>query len=120
MSPRCWSSMRLSPARSRPQVPKAVCSLLLSISERKVFDGLALGGDLSHCFDTEVEVDVGPITGHGSIALLGLHSLRGDRRICFLDDGVILEKSAPQDLFSNPQQPRTRQFLQRITDAGRL
>ena len=41
-------------------------------------------------------------------------------QVCFLDDGVILEKSEPQDLFSNPQQPRTRQFLQRITDAGRL
>ena len=41
-------------------------------------------------------------------------------QVCFLDDGVILEKSAPRELFSNPQQPRTRQFLQRITDAGRL
>ena len=40
--------------------------------------------------------------------------------VCFLDDGVILEKSAPRELFSEPQQPRTRQFLQRITDAGRL
>jgi len=40
--------------------------------------------------------------------------------VCFLDDGVILEQAAPKDLFGNPQQPRTRQFLQRIVDAGRL
>ena len=41
-------------------------------------------------------------------------------KVCFLDDGVILEQAAPKDLFGNPQQPRTRQFLQRIMDAGRL
>lgn len=40
--------------------------------------------------------------------------------VCFLDDGVILEQAAPKDLFGNPQQPRTQQFLQRIVDAGRL
>jgi len=41
-------------------------------------------------------------------------------KVCFLDDGVILEQAAPKDLFGNPQQPRTQQFLQRIIDAGRL
>jgi polar amino acid transport system ATP-binding protein len=41
-------------------------------------------------------------------------------KVCFLDDGVILEQAAPKDLFGNPQQPRTQQFLQRIMDAGRL
>ena len=41
-------------------------------------------------------------------------------KVCFLDDGVILEQAAPKDLFGNPQQPRTQQFLQRIVDAGRL
>jgi len=40
--------------------------------------------------------------------------------VCFLDDGVILERAKPSDLFGNPRQARTRQFLQRITDAGRL
>ena len=40
--------------------------------------------------------------------------------VCFLDDGVILEQAAPQELFNNPKQPRTQQFLQRIIDAGRL
>jgi polar amino acid transport system ATP-binding protein len=41
-------------------------------------------------------------------------------RVCFLDDGVILEQGPPASLFGDPQQPRTRQFLQRIVDAGRL
>ena len=41
-------------------------------------------------------------------------------RVCFLDGGKILEESAPAQLFSNPENPRTRQFLQRIIDAGRL
>jgi len=41
-------------------------------------------------------------------------------KVCFLDDGVILEQAPPQELFNNPQQPRTQQFLQRIIEAGRL
>jgi polar amino acid transport system ATP-binding protein len=41
-------------------------------------------------------------------------------RVCFLDDGVILEHGPPKELFTNPTQPRTQQFLQRIVEAGRL
>jgi polar amino acid transport system ATP-binding protein len=41
-------------------------------------------------------------------------------RVCFLDDGVILEEGAPAEIFTRPAEPRTRQFLQRITEAGRL
>ena len=41
-------------------------------------------------------------------------------RVCFLDAGVILESGPPAKLFAAPEQPRTRQFLQRIVDAGRL
>ncbi len=40
--------------------------------------------------------------------------------VCFLDGGVILEQAGPAQLFSDPEQPRTRQFLQRIVEAGRL
>jgi polar amino acid transport system ATP-binding protein len=42
------------------------------------------------------------------------------RRVCFLDDGVILEQGPPDRMFSEPGHPRTRQFLQRIIAAGRL
>lgn len=41
-------------------------------------------------------------------------------RVCFLDGGRIVEEAEPKTLFSNPQHPRTRKFLQRIIEAGRL
>ena len=41
-------------------------------------------------------------------------------RVCFLDAGVVFEEGPPDSLFSNPAQPRTRQFLDRIIKAGRL
>ncbi|MDP9495029.1 MAG: amino acid ABC transporter ATP-binding protein [Actinomycetota bacterium] len=41
-------------------------------------------------------------------------------RVCFLDNGRILEEAPPNKLFSEPENPRTRQFLQRIIEAGRL
>ena len=42
------------------------------------------------------------------------------RRVFFLDRGVILEEGPPDRIFSEPQEERTRQFLQRIIAAGRL
>jgi polar amino acid transport system ATP-binding protein len=41
-------------------------------------------------------------------------------RVCFLDAGTILEQGPPQQIFGAPREERTRQFLQRIVDAGRL
>jgi polar amino acid transport system ATP-binding protein len=41
-------------------------------------------------------------------------------RVAFLDNGVILEHGPPEQIFRDPQNPRTRQFLQRIIEAGRL
>jgi polar amino acid transport system ATP-binding protein len=41
-------------------------------------------------------------------------------KVCFLDDGVICEEGTPEQIFSNPQQARTRQFLARVIEAGRL
>ena len=41
-------------------------------------------------------------------------------RVCFLDGGRIVESGPPEQMFGAPSQPRTRQFLQRITEAGRL
>jgi polar amino acid transport system ATP-binding protein len=41
-------------------------------------------------------------------------------RVCFLDAGVILEEGPPEQIFTDPQNPRTRGFLQRIIEAGRL
>jgi polar amino acid transport system ATP-binding protein len=41
-------------------------------------------------------------------------------RVCFLDAGRILEQGPPAAVFGAPTEERTRRFLQRITDAGRL
>ena len=42
------------------------------------------------------------------------------KRICFLDEGVILEAGPPERMFSAPSHDRTRRFLQSIIDAGRM
>jgi polar amino acid transport system ATP-binding protein len=41
-------------------------------------------------------------------------------RVCFLDQGRILEQGPPDEIFSAPREARTQQFLQRIIEAGRL
>jgi len=41
-------------------------------------------------------------------------------RVCFLDGGVILEQGSPEQIFTAPAEPRTRQFLERIVAAGRM
>ena len=41
-------------------------------------------------------------------------------QVCFLDGGVILERGTPAEVFGAPAQARTREFLRRITAAGRL
>jgi polar amino acid transport system ATP-binding protein len=41
-------------------------------------------------------------------------------RVCFLDEGRIVEEGSPAALFGAPQHPRTRRFLQRMVDSGRL
>jgi polar amino acid transport system ATP-binding protein len=37
-------------------------------------------------------------------------------RVVFMDRGVIAEQGAPEDIFVNPQNERTRQFLHRVLD----
>jgi polar amino acid transport system ATP-binding protein len=40
--------------------------------------------------------------------------------VCFLDGGRLLEVGPPSQVLEDPQQARTRQFLSRIIEAGRL
>ena len=60
----------------------------------------------------------------GMTMLIATHEMGFARdiasRVCFLDDGVILEQGPPAQIFSTPGEPRTRQFLDRIIEAGRL
>jgi polar amino acid transport system ATP-binding protein len=41
-------------------------------------------------------------------------------KVCFLDQGVILEEGPAEQIFSAPREERTREFLARIIEAGRL
>jgi polar amino acid transport system ATP-binding protein len=41
-------------------------------------------------------------------------------RVCFLEEGRIIEDAPPAELFTEPKDDRTRRFLRRIVDAGRL
>jgi len=60
----------------------------------------------------------------GMTMLIATHEMGFARdiasRVCFLDEGQILEQGPPQEIFASPKQPRTQQFLERIIEAGRL
>jgi polar amino acid transport system ATP-binding protein len=60
----------------------------------------------------------------GMTMLIATHEMGFAReiasRVCFLDEGLILEEGPPEQIFGAPHEPRTRQFLQRIVEAGRL
>lgn len=35
-------------------------------------------------------------------------------RVMFMDDGLIVEEGTPQEVFNNPQNPRTKEFLSKV------
>jgi polar amino acid transport system ATP-binding protein len=41
-------------------------------------------------------------------------------KICFLDAGRILEEGPPAQIFTDPRETRTREFLARVLEAGRM
>ena len=41
-------------------------------------------------------------------------------RVCFIDEGRVLEEGTPEQMFTNPREERTRQFLDRVIRAGRM
>ncbi len=60
----------------------------------------------------------------GMTMLIATHEMGFARdiasRVCFLEEGRIIEQAAPAELFTDPQDDRTRRFLRRILDAGRM
>ncbi len=60
----------------------------------------------------------------GMTMLFATHEMQFAReisdRVCFLHEGRILEAGPPGQIFGNPQETRTKAFLQRVIDAGRL
>ncbi len=60
----------------------------------------------------------------GMTMLIATHEMGFARdiasRVCFLEEGVIIEEAPPSELFTDPKDERTRRFLRRIVDAGRM
>jgi polar amino acid transport system ATP-binding protein len=89
---------------------------------------LLLLDEITSALDPELVAEVlnliRELAGGGMTMLIATHEMSFAReianRVCFLDAGRILEIAAPAEMFSAPREERTRQFLQRVIDAGRL
>jgi len=84
--------------------------------------------EITAALDPELVGDVLEIVrelAHGGLTmLLATHEMGFARevasQVCFLDNGSILERGTPQDIFENPHEERTQQFLSRVVKSGRL
>jgi len=89
---------------------------------------LMLLDEVTSALDPELVAEVldviGELAAGGMTMVIATHEMGFARdiatRVCFLDDGVILEQGSPEQMFGSPREPRTQQFLQRIVSAHRL
>ena len=89
---------------------------------------LMLLDEVTSALDPELVAEVleviRELAAGGMTMLIATHEMGFARdiadRVCFLDEGVILEQGPPGQILTEPKQPRTQQFLQRIINAGRL
>jgi polar amino acid transport system ATP-binding protein len=89
---------------------------------------LMLLDEITSALDPELIAEVlsvvRELAAAGMTMLIATHEMAFARdianRVCFLDAGVILEQGPPAEIFAAPREPRTRQFLARIVEAGRL
>ena len=89
---------------------------------------LLLLDEVTSALDPELVAEVldviRELAAGGMTMLIATHEMGFARdianRVCFLDEGRILEQGPPAQIFAEPREARTRQFLTRIIDAGRL
>ena len=89
---------------------------------------LLLLDEITSALDPELIAEVlnviRELAAEGMTMVIATHEMGFARdiasRIVFLDEGRILEEGPPERIFSDPREPRTREFLQRIIEAGRL
>ncbi|HET7726654.1 MAG TPA: amino acid ABC transporter ATP-binding protein [Candidatus Limnocylindrales bacterium] len=89
---------------------------------------LLLLDEVTSALDPELVAEVleviRELAAQGMTMVIATHEMGFARdiasRVCFLDEGVILEQGPPARIFSSPTEERTRRFLQRVLDAGRL
>jgi polar amino acid transport system ATP-binding protein len=90
--------------------------------------GVMLFDEVTSALDPELVAEVlsviKELADEGMTMLIATHEMSFARdianRVCFLEEGRILEEGTPERIFTSPEHPRTRQFLQRIIAAGRL
>ncbi|GHH53347.1 polar amino acid transport system ATP-binding protein [Streptomyces umbrinus] len=72
----------------------------------------------------EVLAVVRDLKDDGMTMVLATHEMGFARdvadQVCFLDGGVVLERGTAEEVFGDPREERTRRFLRRIVEAGRL
>jgi polar amino acid transport system ATP-binding protein len=72
----------------------------------------------------EVLTMIRDLKGDGMTMVLATHEMGFARqvadRVAFLDAGRVLEQGPPEQVLGDPVEARTRQFLARIIEAGRL
>ncbi|MCA0432633.1 MAG: amino acid ABC transporter ATP-binding protein [Proteobacteria bacterium] len=73
---------------------------------------------------SEVLNIVRDLAKQGMTMLLATHEMGFAKevasKVCFLHEGVVHEEGPPEQIFGNPKEERTRGFLKRIIEAGRL
>ncbi|MFE3452957.1 amino acid ABC transporter ATP-binding protein [Nonomuraea sp. NPDC059194] len=73
---------------------------------------------------TEVLGIIRELKGAGMTMVLTTHEMSFCRDIadtvCFLDGGVLLERGSPEQIFTDPQHLRTRDFLRSVIESGRF
>jgi polar amino acid transport system ATP-binding protein len=73
---------------------------------------------------SEVLNIVRDLAAQGMTMLLATHEMGFARevasKVCFLHEGVVHEEGPPAQIFGDPREERTRGFLKRIIEAGRL
>ncbi|WP_432954259.1 amino acid ABC transporter ATP-binding protein [Micromonospora haikouensis] len=72
----------------------------------------------------EVLALIRELKADGMTMVLATHEMGFARevadQVCFLDGGRVVESGPPERVLGDPTEPRTRQFLRRIIEAGRL
>ena len=72
----------------------------------------------------EVLAVVRDLKSEGLTIVMATHEMNFARdisdRVCFLHNGQILESGPPEQIFGEPTETRTRDFLHRVLDAGRM
>jgi polar amino acid transport system ATP-binding protein len=89
---------------------------------------LLLLDEITSALDPELVAEVldviRELAAGGMTMLIATHEMGFARdvanRVCFLDQGLILEEGPPERIFGDPSESRTKQFLARIVAAGRL